>query len=416
MLAKLKNTYFNFGYNLPLLIAFFLPFGINYAIFILIWAICFFSFDNLNNGLKEIFSNKWSYILLVFFLIHFLGYFYSENKSEALSSIEIKLCFIAFPVLFFASKFNSDQIKKIIISFVTGCILASILCVFRAIFLLIFEDTNAFFYSDFSYFIHPSYMAMYLVLAQLLVLLYYPNWLSHLIYLNIKIGFISLVFLVSIFLCSSKMGLITAVLLIPTTFCFILFKKGYHKIIIGLIITLFLGIGITYKIFPAPFERFKTAINVTSSIEKIDKTDAESTAVRVLIWKEAIKIIKHHLWVGTSPADANESLYKAYEQNGLTGALSKKLNAHNQYLQTFIGTGIFGFVLLLLMTFGLIIYGFIKKNYILMLFSILICFNFMVESMLQSQAGFTFFTFFLCLFLKYNLKDFTINSELKTKI
>ena len=97
----------------------------------------------------------------------------------------------------------------------------------------------------------------------------------------------------------------------------------------------------------------------------------------------------------------------------MTGALAKKLNAHNQYLQTFIGTGILGFVLLLIMTLFLIIYSFFKKNYILMLFSILISFNFMVESMLQSQAGFIFFTFFLCLFLKYNLKDITIHSKLK---
>ena len=50
MLAKIKNTYINFGYNLPLLIAFFLPFGINYFYFIFIWAICFFSsLDNLKN-------------------------------------------------------------------------------------------------------------------------------------------------------------------------------------------------------------------------------------------------------------------------------------------------------------------------------------------------------------------------------
>lgn len=416
MFAKLKQTYLQFGYNLPLLIALFLPFGINYAVFILIWALCFFSFDNLRNSLKKIFSNKWSYILLGFFLIHFFGYFYSEDKREAFSAIEIKLCFLAFPVLFFSTNYSTDQIKKIIISFVTGCILASILCIFRASFLLIFEDTNAFFYSDFAYFIHPSYMAMYLVLAQLLVLIYYPNWLSHLSYLNVKIGFISLIFLVTIFLCSSKMGLITAVLLIPTTFCFILFKNGYHKIIIGSLLSLIFGIVIAYKTFPAPFERFKTAFNVTSSIETIDKADAESTAVRILVWKESIKIIKQHIWFGTSPADANQELYRAYEQNGLTGALAKKLNAHNQFLQTFIGTGIFGFIMLLIMTLFLIVYSFIKKNYILLLFGILISFNFMVESMLQSQAGFTFFTFFLCMFLKYNLKDITINSELKTKI
>jgi O-antigen ligase len=82
-------------------------------------------------------------------------------------------------------------------------------------------------------------------------------------------------------------------------------------------------------------------------------------------------------------------------------ALIKKLNAHNQFLQTFIGTGIIGFVLLLLITIGTLIYGFVKKNYILALFSTLIFFNFLVESMLQAQAGFIFFVFFLVVYLPF---------------
>lgn len=415
MLTKLKNTYLKSGYNLPLLIAFFLPFGINYAIFILIWAICFFSFDNVKKGFKDIFKNSWSFILIGFFILHVIGYFYSENKSEAISAIEIKLSFLAFPILFFASKYDNTQVKKIIISFVSGCVLASFLCIFRAFYLYLFNDVNAFFYSDFSYFIHPSYMAMYLVFSQLIVILFYQKWLSHLNFLNIKIGFISCVFLITIFLCSSKMGLITAFILIPTTFGMQLFIKGYKKTILGLLLGLLAGITLTYKLFPSPFERFKTAINVTTSSETIDKSDAESTAVRILIWKESIKIIKKHIWFGTSPANVNKELLVAYQQNGLTGALAKRLNAHNQFLQTFIGTGLIGFVLLLLMTMLLVVYSFIKKNFILLLFSILISLNFMVESMLQAQAGFIFFAFFLCLLLKYDLKEITKNLILKTK-
>ncbi len=413
MLAKLKSTYLKFGYNLPLLISFFLPFGINYAVFILIWSICFFSFDNVKQGFKTIFQNNWSFILIGFFILHVIGFFYSENKSAALSAIEIKLCFLAFPVLFFASNYDNIQTKKIIISFVSGCILSSFLCIFRAFYLYLFEDVNAFFYSDFSYFIHPSYMAMYLVFAQLIVILFYKKWLSHLSFLNLKIGFISSILLITIFLCSSKMGLITALLIIPTTLGIQLFFNGYKKTILGLFLALLGGITLTYKLLPTPFDRFKTAISVTTSEEKIDKTDAESTAVRILIWKESIKIIKQHIWLGTSPADANQNLYNAYEENGLTGALAKRLNAHNQFLETFIGTGIIGFLLLLLITLFLIVYSFIKKNYILMLFSILISLNFMVESMLQAQAGFTFFVFFLCILLKYDFKEISKNLIIK---
>jgi len=414
MLAKLKSTYLKFGYNLPLLIAFFLPFGLNYAVFILIWSICFFSFDNVKLGFKTIFQNNWSFILIGFFLLHVIGFFYSEDKYEAISAIEIKLCFLAFPVLFFASNYDNIQIKKIIISFVSGCIFASFLCIFRACYLYLFEDVNAFFYSDFSFFIHPSYMAMYLVFAQLIVILFYKKWLSHLRFLNLKIGFISNILVITIFLCSSKMGLITALLIIPTTLGIQLFFNGYKKTILGLFLALSVGITLTYKLLPSPFNRFKTAISVATSVEKIDKTDAESTAVRILIWKESLKIIKNNVWFGVSPANVNQELLAAYQQNGLTGALTKRLNAHNQFLQTFIGTGIIGFVLLLLITLFLSVYSFIKKNYMLMLFCIIISLNFMVESMLQAQAGFTFFVFFLCILLKYDLNEITKKLIIKT--
>lgn len=409
MLAKIKSTYLQFGYNLPFLIAFFLPFGINYAIFILVWSVCFLLFDDFKNKIKIAFNNNWTYVLIVFFLLHTLAYFFSYNKSDALNSIEIKLSFLAFPLLMFSSNYNELQIKKIIISFVSGCVLASVINIFKAFYTYYFYDVNAFFYSEFSYFLHPSYFAMYLVFAQLIVILFYPKWLAHLSNVNIKIGFMSVIFLTSIFLCSSKMGLITAFILLPGTLFVILYENGFKKMItlfaVGFLITI---IG-AYNFFPKPFERIQIAFKVTSSAQKIDKTDAESTAVRILIWKESVKLIKENLFFGTTPGDANDKLIEAYKNEGLTGALIKKLNAHNQYLQTFIGTGVIGFVLLLLMTVGTLIYAFIKKNHILVLFSVLIILNFLVESMLQAQAGFIFFVFFLCLLLKYNLHLSTKN-------
>ncbi len=402
MLDKLKKIYHLQGYQLPLMIAFLLPFGINYAIFILAWALCFFLLGDVKKGMSQFMKNKWAYVLILFFIIHAVGYFFSGNKAGALNAIEIKLSFLAFPILIFSSQYSEVQIKKIVISFVTGCILTSVICVFRAFYNYWILNTSGFFYTEFSVFMHPSYFVMYLIFAQLIVLLFYPKWLSHLSNLNIKIGFMSIIFLVAIFLCSSKMGLITAFLLLPTTFVVLLYKNGYKKIIIGLLIGLMGAIAIAYKLFPTPFERIKMAVKVSSSSQSIDKTDAESTAVRILIWKESVKLIKQQIIFGTTPGDTDDDLVAAYQKEGLSGALKKRLNAHNQFLQTFIGTGIIGFLLLVLLTFGGLVYGFVTKNYLLMLFSCLIIFNFLVESMLQAQAGFIFFVFFFCLLTQYH--------------
>jgi O-antigen ligase len=256
---------------------------------------------------------------------------------------------------------------------------------------------------------------MYLIFAQIIVIIYYKAWLSHLNYLNLKIGFISLIFLLNIFLASSKLGLISALLILPLTLFSILYVNGYKKSILSSLVILVILIAIFYKLFPTPFERLKTAFSVSTSTETIDLTASESTAVRILIWKQSLEIIKGHLIYGTTSGDANDELVKAYQKNGLTGAVKKKLNAHNQFLQTFIGTGILGFVLLFIMTIGAIIFGFIKKNYVLVLFSFLIILNFLVESMLQAQAGFIFFVFFLCFLIHNHLGKFTNQNNIQFK-
>ena len=45
------------------------------------------------------------------------GYFFSLNKPEALNAIEIKVGFVAFPILLFASNYTETHIKKIVISY-----------------------------------------------------------------------------------------------------------------------------------------------------------------------------------------------------------------------------------------------------------------------------------------------------------
>ncbi len=403
MFAKARTLYSASGYNFPLLIAFLLPFGINYAPILILWTICYLFLGDPVNGFKKVFKNSWSYVLLGYFFLHVAAYWFSINKEEALTSIEVKMSFFAFPLLLFCIDYDQVKVKKIIITFVSGCLISVVFCLFKAFYMYLFEHKNAFFYSEFSTFLHPSYLAMYLVLAQLIVMLYYKKWLAHISNLNYKIGFITCIFIAGIFLSSSKMGIISAFLLLPATFAVILFNRGYKKTIAGLILSLVIGLFVVYKLFPSPFERIKVAFTVTSSSAEIDKTATESTAVRILIWQEAVKIIKENVITGVTPGDTNDRLYKAYEENGMTGALAKKLNAHNQYLQTFIGSGFVGFLLLCILTVYCIVLAFIKRNYMLALFSILMTFNFLVESMLQAQAGIVFFVFFLCMFLQYNL-------------
>ena len=400
MFNNLKTYYSSYHYYFPLIIALLLPFGINYAPIIALWIIAFFSLTtHLKTQINKAFQSKWLYVFWAFFFIHAIGYFFSDNKAEALRNIEIKINFLVLPFLIFASLFSKKEISKIKNAFVLGCFICLAYCLGRAMYLFYAENLNSFSYSDFTFFLHPSYFAMYLLFAILILLLSNKDELTVSKYFIItKIAFI-LFFIVGIIMASSKMGLIALLLIFPITAAMLLFAHGYKKTVLVFVLISIVGMGLAYKLFPTPFERFKVALSVSESTEQIDVSSAESTAVRVLIWKQSLDIAKEHVLWGTTPGDVNDELFKSYKEHGLTGALEKKLNTHNQFLQTYIGTGLFGFILLMILTVGLSIYSVLQKNYLFLLFCIIIILNFLVESMLQTQAGFTFFVFFSCILI-----------------
>ena len=406
------NWYLKYNYYFPLIIALLLPFGVNYAPIIALWIIAFFTINiNVKTQIVKAFQSKWLYVFWAFFAIHLIGYFFSNNKAEASWNIEIKINFLVLPFLILATSFSKKEILKIKLAFVLGCLLCLVYCMVRAIYLFYVENLNSFSYSSFTYFLHPSYFAMYLLFAILILLLSKKDELFFSKYVELKRIIVILMFVVGIIMASSKMGLIALVLILPITVAFLLVANGYKKTVFAFIGLCVVSVFFAYKLFPTPFERFKVALSVSESTEQIDVTSSESTAVRVLIWKQAIAIAKTNPLWGTTPGDVNDELFKSYKEHGLTGALEKKLNTHNQFLQTYIGTGLFGFILLMTLTVGLSIFSILKKNYLLLLFSLVIILNFLVESMLQTQAGFTFFVFFSCILIAETVLKSTSNNS-----
>jgi O-antigen ligase len=83
-----------------------------------------------------------------------------------------------------------------------------------------------------------------------------------------------------------------------------------------------------------------------------------------------------------------------YKEQNITTAIEHELNAHNEYLQTFMALGIVGFLTLVL---SLIIpgwYAFRRKQLLYLLFLMLFAFHMLVESMMAKQAGIVFYAFF----------------------
>lgn len=390
-------------YFFPVLFCFCLPFGYLFLSGIIaMWTFTsFFSIDKVQ--LKKGLLNKQVLLLYAFFLITAVSAALSSNKEEAVFSLEVKLAFILFPYLFFCFKWPLEILRRCIISFVSGCFFACLYLIGRAFLYAFNGKPDYFFYSLFSDFIHASYFAMYLIMAITFVFLFYGEWFKTQKSVIYSSYFFVSIFVTSIFLCSSKLGLISffACLILFLVYRFkshLTFKKGLILFFIFVMALLVL-----VRLFPEPFSRFNSLTSV--SLKNIDKTSSESTTVRILIWNESVDLIKHNFLFGTGVGDANDELRNAYQKNGLTGAFEHRFNAHNQFFQTFIGLGAIGFVLLLMLTFGPAIRGIKTRNFLLFVFSFLIVSNFMVESMLQTSAGVLFFVFFYCFFHQVDEKQ-----------
>ncbi len=406
MQLPLKQKLF---YFFPILFCFCLPFGMQIlSLIIVLWVIV--SFFNIDKrafipGLK----NRKLWLFYSFFLVTLFSAMASENREEAFFSVEVKMSFLLFPYLLFCFKWPLDILKRCVISFASGCFFACIYLMIRAFIFSLQGHPEYFFYSDFSDFIHTSYFAMYLVMATVLVIVLYPRWFKLQKSVIFSAYFFVGIFITSIFLCSSKLGLISFFITILLLFVYkwklnLTFKKVFFIVISFLIL-----IVLTSLLFPTSLHRLRPLTEF--STDKIDKTSAESTTVRVLIWQRSIEIIKNNFLFGTGAGDANQQLYDSYERHELSGAFQYKLNAHNQFLQSFIGLGVAGFLLLIMLTFGEIIRGILDRKFLLFVFSLLITMNFMVESMLQRSAGVLFFSFFLCFFTLVGEKDLSNNNN-----
>ena len=131
-----------------------------------------------------------------------------------------------------------------------------------------------------------------------------------------------------------------------------------------------------------------------TSSKTIQTEPDDGTVARMEIWKISIGLIKQHFMFGVGTGDVKDVFMKAYQQQNLYSIFKKKLNAHNQYLQTFVTLGVFGFSLLVAFLLIPVYRSLRKGDYLYTLFLLIFAINILVESMLETQAGVVFYAFF----------------------
>lgn len=349
---------------------------------------------------KEFYQSpqKNSLFFVVLYFLYLTGLLYTSNFEYAMFDLEIKMSLLIFPLIFSTCNdppFSQEQLRYILGFFIAGCFTGSLILLIHAAFNQFnLHIAGSFYYTSLAWYFHSSYLAMYFTLAIIIinVNLFVIKKITQ--SEAVIFGLLFCFFSWMIILLSSKAGLIALGLVAIISVIIALFYAK-NKTMAVLISSLAVFIFTAGWIFsPTSFSRFK-------AVEKamVAKTDSvrvkpESNADRLAVWTTALDVIRSNPVFGVGTGDVKDALLNGYRQRDALPALQHRLNAHSQFLQTFVTLGVIGLLTFLLMFLIPGWYAFKRKNWLYLLFLLVFLLNCLTESMLEVQAGVVFYAFF----------------------
>ncbi len=361
-------------------------------------------------------------VFLFYFLLIIIGLYASIDFKDGLFHIQQKLSIAFFPIILMGSNtLIKKHYKTILLVFVLANFIASIYCLFDTFFSnLIIENgnwyikywswpkfkpysfwqlinnrMNVFAYAYLSKFMHPAYFSMYILLSIIILVDFFRKKSFKKTAHKILSVFLIAFFILMIYFLQSKAGLIAFV--VSTFFIFfheVLRKRKKRFFVIGILV---LTLGSIFIISSTGMQ--KVSNQFVQLIKNPQTNGLEEKDTRFQTMFAATEVIEENFWFGVTPSNVTHELLKKYEIDGFKNAQKKKLNAHNQYLETFAGMGFFGFLSLMYILIYGFVFAFKKRHYLLFFILLTLSINFLFESMLNRMAGILFMMFFYSLFV-----------------
>jgi O-antigen ligase len=297
----------------------------------------------------------------------------------------MKLSFLLFPIIFFTFK-TKIKFQTVIQFFITSMvIIVSILLIHAAFKSIYYPEDNHwayFFESEFTGRMHRSYFATYTAIASVFSLLVFMKNRKKNFYL-----FAFFLMTIATVLTISKAGILILNLCLLIVFIHKMIQlKKWIFLAFGSV-SIIVGITLLVSLSERVSSRFTMISKAINEVKLYHNPDSESNEARLIMWNTSIQLIKGHPILGFGTGDVKDVLIAKNIEMGNTGVAEKKLNAHNQYLNTWVQLGVFGLISLL-MFFATVFYLAKKeKNMYLFYFGLILFLSLLTESFLETQAG-----------------------------
>ena len=354
---------------------------------------------------------------LLYFFVAGVSVLYSEDHSSGLKNLIGLLTFLLFPFIFSIININQNILIKIIKGFV---IWITSLAIYSHVIVLtkLFKNNDTLynlFNRNYSYSslandtidVHSTYYAFF-ILTAILFLLFLLFKEKKKLY---RVIYLLLIMYHCFFILHLSVRTAILTLFILISFSIFYYFKEKNKVKKGVLFLLGFYILSSVVIYNVRVTRYR--IQQVFGFSYSDGTRHDDGNDKINQWGASIKANKN-IPFGNGIGDANNSIFESYRELGLDKNAEREYNAHNQFIQTYVGLGLIGFLILLFLFFFYFKYFMKHKSFVGYSFVIISFLLFQTESFLERHHGLVLFTFFVLFFLNNTISESELNGKTNT--
>lgn len=345
---------------------------------------------------KKIFSNRLNILFILFYLSILLSGINTENKREFLEDAILKLPLLVIP---FGLLYKPLYLRQNYLVFFY--ILNSIVCLVGLATLVnyiinyteIIEQIKhskpiPVFPADKLGHIYFGFIQAFAIISGFFI---YIRKMTSVIWRNFQLV-ITVISFILLHIIGSRTGLVTfyagsAVLLIAWGFI----EKRY--VLTMILFILFVLTGLLSIIYiPSLNKKYQSTVKDISQYVHHRDLNYYSISMRIMAWDKTVEIIRDHPLFGVGYGDVLDEIKTRYREEGTSLLEENQKEPHNQFLEVFAATGIFGFLLFMCLFLYPLIRVFKNRDLELLSLVVIMFVTFNIESALEMQAGVCYFT------------------------
>ncbi len=390
--------YSTYQYRLLALFAFVLPLSLDAAHFCLGINLIYWLF-NIRSTQPSRLVSPLAIFTICFYLVHVFTLFYSDIPSGFAELLTASGLLIFPLILFTIPPPSSTDIRHIFLAFLIACCITFCICFFKSLF--DYHKIGAVSYLYYSWLsghmnFLPAYFGLYAVTAFFILFkIMYHDWAVSSSPRKIA-GIFGSFFLFYIAIMSSA-RLVVATFLLLLILTFLVWMQKRRLLIAGMIsvvLVLFVMQAVASHFFITRSRFIDRNFRSTAYRKYEHNFFININDPRGQVWESAFILLEDMPFGGYGIGnDVDDLLSKVYAERGYKKLIKIKANAHNQYLQTFLATGVPGLFFLLAMMIYPIFLSWKSKNYVYLLIILMMLIPMLTETMLATSHGILFFAF-----------------------